>query len=88
MLKAKIRIGDLLVEEGLITNEQLMQALAKQKEYKEKGEFKKIGEILIEEGFISEKQMAIVLAKQLGVEFVDLYGEDIDYNLMDSFPIN
>jgi len=88
MLKAKIRIGDLLVEEGLITHEQLMQALAKQKEYKEKGEFKKIGEILIEEGFISEKQMAIVLAKQLGVEFVDLYGEDIDYNLMDSFPIN
>ena len=88
MLKQKIRLGDLLVEEGLITNEQLMQALAKQKEYKEKGEFKKIGEILIEEGFISEKQMAIVLAKQLGVEFIDLYGEDIDYNLMDSFPIN
>jgi general secretion pathway protein E/type IV pilus assembly protein PilB len=65
-----------------------MQALAKQKEYKEKGEFKKIGEILIEEGFVSEKQMAIVLAKQLGIEFVDLYGEDIDYNLMDSFPMN
>ncbi len=88
MIKAKIRIGDLLVEEGLITNEQLMNALAKQKEYREKGEFRKIGEILIEEGYISEKQMAIVLAKQLGIEFVDLYGEDIDYNLMGSFPIN
>ena len=88
MIKAKIRIGDLLVEEGLITHEQLMQALSKQKEFKEKGEFKKIGEILIEEGYISEKQMALVLAKQLGIEFVDLYGEDIDYNLMDSFPIN
>jgi general secretion pathway protein E/type IV pilus assembly protein PilB len=88
MIKAKIRLGDLLVEEGFITNEQLMQALAKQKEYKAKGEFKKIGEILIEEGFITEKQMAIVLAKQLGIEFVDLYGEDIDYKLMDSFPEN
>ena len=88
MIKAKIRIGDLLVDEGLITNEQLMNALAKQKEYREKGEFRKIGEVLIEEGYISEKQMAIVLAKQLGIEFIDLYGEDIDYNLMDSFPIN
>jgi len=88
MIKAKIRIGDLLVEEGIITNEQLMQTLAKQKEYKLKGEFKKIGEILIEEGFVSEKQIAIILAKQLGIEFVDLYGENIDYNLMDSFPIN
>jgi len=88
MIRAKIRIGDLLVEEGFITNEQLMQALSKQKEFKEKGEFKKIGEILIEEGYISEKQMALVLAKQLGLEFVDLYGEDIDYNLMDSFPVN
>jgi len=88
MIKAKIRIGDLLVEEGLITNEQLMQALAKQKEYKAKGEFKKIGEILIEEGFVSEKQIAVILAKQLGLEFVDLYGEEINYDLMGSFPIN
>jgi general secretion pathway protein E/type IV pilus assembly protein PilB len=88
MIKAKIRLGDLLVEEGFITNEQLIQALAKQKEYKANGEFKKIGEILIEEGFITEKQVAIVLAKQLGIEFVDLYGEDINYDLMNSFPIN
>ena len=88
MIKAKIRLGDLLVEEGLITHEQLMQALAKQKEYKQKGEFKKIGELLIEEGYISEKQMALVLAKQLGIEFIDLYGEDIDYDLMSTFPTN
>ena len=88
MIKAKIRIGDLLVEEGLISNEHLMQALAKQKQFKEKGDFKKIGEILIEEGYVSEKQIALVLAKQLGIEFVDLYGENIDYDLMDTFPIN
>jgi general secretion pathway protein E/type IV pilus assembly protein PilB len=87
MIKAKIRLGDLLVDEGYITNKQLMQALSKQKEYKQKGEFKKIGELLTEEGFISEKQMGLVLAKQLGLEFVDLYGEKIDYKLMDSFPI-
>ena len=88
MIKAKIRVGDLLLEEGLLTNEQLVEALDKQKEFKAKGNFKKIGEILIEEGYVSEKQMALVLAKQLEIEFVDLYGEDIDYSLMDTFPIN
>ena len=87
MLRKNIRIGDLLVTEGLITQEQLEQALKKQKEYKEKGEFKKLGEILIEEGFISENQMALVLAEQLGLEFIDLYGEKIDYKLMNTFPI-
>jgi len=88
MIKAKLRIGDLLVEEGYITNEQLMQALAKQKEYRQKGEFKKIGEVLIEEGYISEKQMAIILAKQLGLEFVDLFGEKMDEKLIDSVSLN
>jgi len=42
MIKQKVRIGDLLVQEGLITNEQLMEALKKQQEFKQKGEFKKI----------------------------------------------
>jgi len=88
MIRAKLRIGDLLVQKELITEEQLQQALAKQKLYKEKGEFKKLGEILIEEGFVSEKQIVLMLAEQLGIDFIDLYGEDIDYELMDSFPIN
>ncbi len=88
MIKAKIRIGDLLIQEGLITQTQLETALSIQKKYKEEGQFKKLGEILIEQGFVSEKQIAIILAKQLNLEFVDLYGEKIDYNLMDSFPIN
>ena len=88
MIKAKIRIGDLLIQEGLITQAQLETALSIQKKHKEEGQFKKLGEILIEQGFVSEKQIAIILAKQLNLEFVDLYGEKIDYNLMDSFPIN
>ena len=88
MIRAKIRIGDLLVEQGYISHEQLSSILNKQKTAKERGEFKKIGELLIEEGLISEKQMAIVLAQQLGLEFVDLYGEKIDYDLMGSFPVN
>jgi len=88
MIKEKIKLGDLLIEEGLITQEQLVEVLKKQKEYKEKGEFKKLGELLIEEGFVSEKQIAITLSQQLNIPFVDLYGENIDYKLMGQFPIN
>jgi type II secretory ATPase GspE/PulE/Tfp pilus assembly ATPase PilB-like protein len=88
MIRQKIRLGDLLVNEGLISQDDLMRALSIQKKYRENGVFKKIGEILIEEGLITEKQMSITLAKQLGLEFVDLYGEEIDYDLLSSFPIN
>ena len=88
MIGQKIRLGDLLVDEGLISNDELMKALSVQKEYRMKGEFKKIGEVLVDEGFITEKQMSVVLAKQLHLEFVDLYGEDINYDLMASFPLN
>ena len=88
MIRQKIRLGDLLVDEGLISHEELMKTLSLQKEYRQKGEFKKIGELLIDEGLITEKQMSITLARQLGLEFVDLYGEDIDYDLMSSFPLN
>jgi len=87
MIKQNIRTGDLLVEEKLITEQKLTQILHKQKEYKERGIFKKLGELLIEEGVVSEKQLDLVLAKQLNLDFVDLYGEKIDYKLIDSFPI-
>jgi type IV pilus assembly protein PilB len=59
MIRQKIRLGDLLVNEGLISQDDLMRALSIQKKYRENGVFKKIGEILIEEGLITEKQMSI-----------------------------
>jgi len=87
MIKKKIRLGDLLVESGIISQEDLQKALAKQQEYKQKGEEKKLGEILIELGLASEKQILEALSKQLGYPFVDLYGEKIDYDLLMKFPI-
>ncbi len=88
MIQKRVRLGDLLVQEGIITEEELLKALEVQKKYKEEGNYKKLGEILIELGFATEKQILEALSKQLGFPFVDLYGEDIDYNLMSSFPIN
>jgi len=88
MIKQKVRLGDLLIKENIITEEELLKALEKQKEYKEKGIYKKLGEILIELGFATEKQILETLSKQLGLPFVDLYGEKIDYELLSSFPLN
>ncbi len=88
MIKQKIRLGDLLINEGIITEDELIQALNKQKEYRNDGIYKKLGEILIELGFASEKQILEALSKQLGFPFVDLYGEKIDYEFLSSFPLS
>ena len=84
MIRQQIRLGDLLIQEGLITQHQLEHALAAQKS----GIFsKKLGETLVHEGFVSNKEMAIVLSKQLNIEFVDLYGQKIDLNALSRFSM-
>ena len=64
----KLRLGDTLIEMGYITDEQLGQALAYQKEHK--GE--RIGGILITLGFITERQMLNALAERLNIQVVDI----------------
>ncbi|PKM06905.1 MAG: MSHA biogenesis protein MshE [Gammaproteobacteria bacterium HGW-Gammaproteobacteria-4] len=63
----KIRLGDLLVEQGVITGEQLAIALDEQKR-----SGRKLGGTLIALGFVSEDRLLALLAEQLGVEVVDL----------------
>ncbi|WP_286262989.1 GspE/PulE family protein [Thalassotalea atypica] len=65
--KLKMRLGDLLVHEHIITNEQLMQALNSQKTTG-----RKLGDALIELGYISERQLLGFLAQQLDVPFLDI----------------
>jgi len=88
MIKKNLKLGDLLIQQGIITEEELQTALKKQQEYKKEGKDKKLGEILIELGFTTEKQILETLSKQLNFPFVDLYGEKIDYELLSSFPLN
>lgn len=66
-MNKKIRLGDVLLNEGIITKDQLGEALTRQMETKTK-----IGETLIEMGFATEKQIASSLTRQLGLEFVEL----------------
>ena len=63
----KIRIGDLLIEHKIISQDQLTGALAEQKK-----SGRKLGRVLIENGFLSEDQLLTFLARQLGVPYVDL----------------
>ena len=83
MIRKSVRLGDLLVEEGLISQEQLAHVLALQKEY---GFTKKMGEIMIDEGYITQKQIAIVLSQQLDVAFIDLFGEKINFENLANYP--
>jgi MSHA biogenesis protein MshE len=65
--KLKMRLGDLLVHEHIITNGQLMQALNSQK-----ATGRKLGDTLIELGHIGERQLQEFLAQQLNVPFLDI----------------
>ena len=66
------RLGDLLVDAGVITDEQLGEALAHQKQTK-----KRLGETLIDDGTITEHQLINALTMQLGIDFIDLTTYDI-----------
>lgn len=73
----RIRIGDLLINLGLITSEQLQTALEHQK--REGG---KLGEILIKLGFITETSLINTLTIQLGVPKIIPDVQLIDKNLL------
>ena len=72
----KIRLGDLLVEKGLITEDQLQHALAEQKKLG-----RKLGGTLVELGMIDENSLLNLLASQLNIPLIDInnynYSNDV-----------
>jgi len=77
------RLGDLLVEFGAITEEQLNYALIDQK-----ASGKRLGEFLIDTGVITEQQFLESIQMQLGLEFVDLTSITIPVELAKLIPKN
>ncbi|HRR75410.1 MAG TPA: ATPase, T2SS/T4P/T4SS family [Ruminococcus sp.] len=77
------RIGDYLVNQGLITSDQLQQVLAAQKEA---GGTKKFGDVVVELGFMSEVNFAKALAGNLRVQYVDLDSIDINTEAVQMVP--
>lgn len=80
--RKKIRMGDLLVTAGAITEEQLQEALVIQKETPGK----KLGRVLVEKNFISRELLIAVLTRQLGVDFIELKGCKFDDEVLSLIP--
>jgi MSHA biogenesis protein MshE len=79
--KLKMRLGDLLVLENIISEEQLLQALNSQKTTG-----RKLGDALIELGFIGERQLLEFLAQQLHVPFLDITHKHISSKVVALLP--
>ena len=75
------KLGELLVETGLLSVENLTEALKIQQETK-----KRLGTILIEMKFISEEEMAFALAMQLKIPYIDLTDYSIQGSILESIP--
>jgi type IV pilus assembly protein PilB len=75
------RLGDLLVAEGLITEEQLGRALEEQK-----GSTEKLGTILLKLNFIQEEQLIGFLSRQYGIPSITLSQLDIDPEVLKLVP--
>ena len=81
--RKKIRIGDVLVAAGAITEEQLQGGLAKQKETG-----RKLGNALVDLGFISNDMLITVLTTQLGIDYIELKGAKIEEKVIHMVPEN
>ena len=73
MKASNLRIGQILIDSGVVTDEQLEEALVKQKSTK-----KRIADILVEDGVITEQQVCKALEKQLFIPYLDLDTVQID----------
>lgn len=77
----KIRIGDLLVQNGVISEEQLMAALAEQKK-----SGRKLGRTLIDLGLVDEDNFLNFLSRQLSIPFIQLRDFHFDSELVKRLP--
>jgi MSHA biogenesis protein MshE len=79
----KIRIGDLLVQQKLITREQLALALKQQTQSP-----LKLGRILVNNAFVTEEDISKTLATQLNIPFIDLKNFTIKPEMVRLLPEN
>ncbi|GAH06389.1 unnamed protein product, partial [marine sediment metagenome] len=71
------RIGELLVQSGMIAEAQINEALEIQKIKK-----KRLGEILMELGYVNSQNLIRMLSEQAAMPFVELKPEMLDENLI------
>lgn len=77
----KIRLGDLLIQEGLLTVDQLKLSLDEQARTG-----RKLGRIFVDSGYAAEEEISKALARQLQAPFIDLRTYRLDNELILSLP--
>lgn len=77
----RIRIGDMLVQAGFVTEDQVLAALTSQRETK-----RRLGDELVEMGVVTEVQLTQILSNQLSVPWVSLYHVQFSRELLNLVP--
>ena len=80
-MSTRQRLGDVLVQRGLVTREQLDDALARQRV-----SGRRLGELLLSMGTISQEQLSWALSESLHIPFVELSDEVVDLEVARSLP--
>lgn len=83
MAVEKMRLGDLLVQQKIISQEQLRVAIDEQKRTG-----LKLGRVLVHNGFATEEAIAPVLAKQLNIPYINLKQFIVDVAVARKLPEN
>jgi len=76
-----LRLGDILVERGIIKPQELQIAVNEQQRTK-----KMLGQVLVDMGMVTERKLLDVLAEQQGVAYVELKDINIDEKVIRSVP--
>jgi MSHA biogenesis protein MshE len=77
----KIRLGDLLVQQNLISQDQLKLALEQQKRSGHR-----LGRVLVDNAFVTEDNISETLARQLGIPYINLKSHHINRELVRLLP--
>lgn len=81
--RKKMRLGDVLITDGAITQEQLEKALVLQKEKK-----KRLGLILVDENITTEEAIAKALSRQLEYDMVELKDVEVPEEMQNLLPVD
>ena len=82
MVETRVRLGDILIDNGYITEDQLEVSIKAQKNNKSK----RLGEIMLELGFISEDQLLKALSKRLDIKFIDFNDIKLNKAIVEILP--
>ena len=81
MRRIQKKLGEILIDKGLISAEQLDLALKEQAKTNEL-----LGAILLKKGFLSEKNLLEAFSEQFGIAVVSLKSKYIDWSMVRKFP--